>query len=138
MPLCEITIGQGFLSKRSEERLISSIAGHLLEAEGLATGDITREMCSFAIDGRRPLFSGNGKRQRRKTIVKVHYLDGAISEMAKAKLIRDVTHAIKGVCKTVEDRDIWCLLIPIQKGCFGVAGNPVSLELIQSIASAEE
>lgn len=138
MPLCEVTISQGLLSRKREETLIRSIEGHLLEAEGLASGDITRDMCSFVIDKNRQMFTGNGIRQRRKAIVKVRFLDGTVAEASKAKLIRDMTDAIKRACKSIDDRDIWCILTPVQNGCFGVAGNSISPELIRGIADAEE
>lgn len=138
MPLCEISLTKGALSRKKEGTLINALSNCLLDAEGLEPGEITREMCSFAIDRNGLMVSGNGKRQPRKAIVKVHYLAGAIEPVGQNRLIRGITDAIREACKSIEERDIWCILIPIQDGSFGVAGNPVSPELIRSIANANK
>ncbi|AZO93650.1 hypothetical protein [Halocella sp. SP3-1] len=139
MPYAEILVTKNFITDEEKTVLVKKMTKILLDSEGLIDNPISRSIALLDIKEFGCLYVGGERSKQDKILVKIYAFSNAFNDKSKKKLFSDITNALISIndkIKSQNGRNIWCMIIPLQKNNFGVGGAPVTLEMTRNLVSA--
>ena len=139
MPICEICCPRGLLSEEEKGALAQGLSALLIEAEGLPDNPVARSICLLSVNEADSVYVGGETSSEGKIVVKIYAFADAYSERQKADLYARVTRLFVDLhprTKSLGGRNVWCVIVPVEPGNFGVGGVTVSLEMTRQIAAS--
>ena len=139
MPICEICCPRGLLAEEEKGALAQGLSKLLIESEGLPDNPVSRSICLLSINEADDVYVGGEASSDGKIVVKIYAFADAYSASQKAELYARVTRLLIDVhprTKSLGGRNVWCVIVPVEQGNFGVGGVPVSLEMTRQIAAS--
>ena len=139
MPICEICCPRGLLSAEEKSAVAQALSALLIESEGLPDSPASRSICLLSINESDSVYVGGVASNEGKIVVKIDAFFDAYSDRQKADLYTRVTRLfvdLHPLTKSLGGRNVWCVIVPVEQGNFGVGGIPVSLEMTRQIAAS--
>lgn len=139
MPICEICCPRGLLSEEEKSALAQGLSGLLIESEGLPDNPVSRSICLLSINEADNVYVGGAASSDGKIVVKIYAFADAYSAAQKAELYARVTRLFVDLhprTSSLGGRNVWCVIVPVEQGNFGVGGVPVSLEMTRRLAAS--
>ena len=139
MPICEICCPRGLLSAAEKGAVAQALSTLLIEAEGLPDNPVSRSICLLSISEADSVYVGGDASSDGKIVVKIYAFADAYSESQKIDLYARVTRLFVDLhprTKSLGGRNVWCVIVPVEQGNFGVGGVAVSLEMTRQIAAS--
>ena len=139
MPICEVCCPRGLLSEEEKSAVAQALSALLIEAEGLPDNPVSRSICLLSINEADNVYVGGEASREGKIVVKIYAFADAYSERQKADLYARVTRLFVDLhprTKSLGGKNVWCVIVPVEPGNFGVGGVAVSLEMTRQIAAS--
>lgn len=139
MPICEICCPRGLLAEEEKGALAQGLSKLLIESEGLPDNPVSRSICLLSINEADDVYVGGVASNEGKIVVKIYAFADAYSAPQKAELYARVTRLLIDVhprTKSLGGRNVWCVIVPVEQGNFGVGGVPISLEMTRRLAAS--
>lgn len=139
MPVCEISYPRGLLTENQRNLIAAELSAILIEAEGLPDNPISRSICQIAISEPASVYIGGAPSADAKIVVKIYAFSDAYTDAVKADVYRRVTQVFVDAhpgTAAQGGRNVWCMVLPIERNGFGVGGIPVSLEMTRKIVAS--
>ena len=139
MPVCEISYPPGLLDEEQRDKVAAQLSGILIEAEGLPDNPIARSLCQISISEPAFVYIGGTPTADSKIVVRIYAFADAYTEAVKADVYRRIAQLF---CEhhpgsaAQGGRNVWCMILPIERSGFGVGGIPVSLEMTKRIVAS--
>lgn len=140
MPICEVCYSKGIISDDEKCEIAQKLSAILLKAEGLEDNPISRSICFINISQSDSMYIGGKLSDAGKIVIKIYAFEDAYTDLIKQNLYSEITKIFIDENKYTEEQkgnNIWILILPIQHHNFGVAGNPVTLEITKKIVSSK-
>ncbi len=136
MPVCEVTFSSINTNRKTEIIISNALRSILLQSEGLKETTFSINVCQV-------IFSKNRIRQslfmkttnERNVLIKIYFLLDALDDVKRIALIKGITEIFTSNIPGINPMNIWCILLPIEHNCFGVAGNSITIEDIRQIVN---
>ncbi len=138
MPICEIVCKEGLLSAQEADRIVERLCPILLDAEGLPDTPAARALCLINITSTAHTYIGGRPAAQGKILVRIHAFANAYSDATKSMLYEHITRIFceeHPASQAAGGSNVWCLILTLEPGNFGVGGIPVSLEMTRAIAT---
>lgn len=140
MPICEVCYSKGIISDDEKCEIAQKLSAILLKAEGLEDNPISRSICFINISQSDSMYIGGKISDAGKIVIKIYAFEDAYTDLIKQNLYSEITKIFINENKYTGEQkgnNIWILILPIQHHNFGVAGNPVTLEITKKIVSSK-
>lgn len=139
MPVCEISYPSGLLDAEQRNKVAAQLSGILIEAEGLPDNPIARSLCQISINEPPFVYIGGVPTFDAKIVVKIYAFSDAYTDAVKADVHRRIARVFcehHPASAAQGGRNVWCMVLPIERNGFGVGGIPVSLEMTKKIVTS--
>lgn len=139
MPYAEILTTKNLISEKEKNDLAKKMTKILLDAEGLIDNPMSRSIALLEIKEFDCLYVGGEKGDKEKILIKIYSFSNAFDEESKKKIFSDITEMLISISDKVrsqEGRNVWCMIMPLDKFDFGVGGAPVTLEMTRNLVSS--
>jgi phenylpyruvate tautomerase PptA (4-oxalocrotonate tautomerase family) len=138
MPLVDVLCPRNTLSEAQRASLAEELTRVALGAEGLPDNAASRAIAVVTFREADAVFVGGRPDERARFAVFLYALAGALAPEARREVHGRVRDAFQRACPELLVRggaNAWSMVNEIEEGDFGVAGAPVSIELVRSLVA---